>query len=322
MSKRLPREGANGFSKDIRVRPLLVASAGAINWDISLFVAEIAKPGEEAVIERMERVPGGKAANVAVAIARLLGKSAIIGGIGDDEIGRKHIEIFRSEGVITDGLIIFRGAESGQAYILIDRRGENQINTYFGANAMLRAEHVKEIEPLLSRLSFLVLMDTPMDFGRELLKRCSGHCPVLFAPGVRTLREKEQILELTRKADYLVLNEHELRNLFGGAKEAAKRLGTKVIATMGKRGATLYGLDYEVRVNGVDLEAKGLRVVNTVGCGDAFIGAFAAFKALGKDDLEALEMANYAGAYKATRVETRGSPDMESLKRFVELFKG
>lgn len=298
---------------------MLVASAGAINWDISLFVQEIGKPGEEVVVERVVRVPGGKAANVAVAVARLLGRSAIIGGVGDDEIGRRHIEIFKSEGVLTDGLIIFHGVESGQAYILIDRNGENQINTYFGANAMLRAEHVKEVEPLLSKLSFLVLMDTPMDFGRALVEKCRS--PILFAPGVRTIKDRNGVMELARRVDYLVLNEHELRNLFGGV-EGARGLGIKVIVTMGKRGAALYGPDRTIRVEGVDLEAKGLKVVNTVGCGDAFIGAFAAFKALGSDDEEALEMANYAGAYKATKAETRGSPTMESLMRFVKLFKG
>ena len=78
-----------------------VASIGAINWDISLYVPKIAGPGEEVVVKRIERIPGGKAANVAVAVARLLGrwKCAIVGGVGDDEIGRAHKEIFEKEGV-------------------------------------------------------------------------------------------------------------------------------------------------------------------------------------------------------------------------------
>ena len=300
---------------------MLVASAGAINWDINLFVRKIAGPGEEAGVERIERVPGGKAANVAVAIARLLGKSAIIGGIGDDEIGRKHIEIFHSEGVMTDGLMIFREAESGQAYILIDEKGENQINTYFGANAMLKPEHVTRLQPLLKNLSFLVLMDTPSGFAEALLKHCSGRYPILFAPGVRTLRERKRVFNLIKWVDYIVLNEHELKNLVGrkSAKDAARALrGPKVIATMGSKGAALYGPDFEIKVKGIDLGKHGMRAVNTVGCGDAFIGAFVAFKALGRDDVDALEMANYSGAYKATRMETRGSPDMKSLKRFME----
>src|SRR5208282_3214714 len=56
---------------------------GAINWDISLFVKKFPREGEEVVVGRILRVPGGKAGNVAVAAARLLGpdQSAIFGDL-------------------------------------------------------------------------------------------------------------------------------------------------------------------------------------------------------------------------------------------------
>jgi len=69
----------------------------------------------------------------------------------------------------------------------------------------------------------------------------------------------------------------------------------------------------------VPLERLGLKAVNTVGCGDAFIGAFAASKAQGYGDLEALRRANAAGAFKATRLETRGSPTAEELEKLLEV---
>ena len=68
----------------------------------------------------------------------------------------------------------------------------------------------------------------------------------------------------------------------------------------------------------VNLEELGLKVVNTVGCGDSFLGAFAASKAQGLDDIESLERANLAGALKATQPETRGSPGMEMFKRYLK----
>ena len=61
-----------------------------------------------------------------------------------------------------------------------------------------------------------------------------------------------------------------------------------------------------------------MKVVNTVGCGDAFIGAFAAAKVNQCRDEEALIQANYAGAYKATREETRGSPTHMELVNFIK----
>ena len=51
-----------------------VVVVGTINWDINLFVKRFAAVGEEVPVERVERVPGGKGANVAVAAARLLGR--------------------------------------------------------------------------------------------------------------------------------------------------------------------------------------------------------------------------------------------------------
>jgi len=53
--------------------------------------------------------------------------------------------------------------------------------------------------------------------------------------------------------------------------------------------------------------------VNTVGCGDAFIGAFASAKVDGFDDIEALRHGNAAGSFKATRKETRGGPTKKEL---------
>jgi len=59
---------------------------GALNWDINLFVKRLAQPGEEVVVERIERVPGGKGGNVSVAAAKLLGpgKVALMACVGND----------------------------------------------------------------------------------------------------------------------------------------------------------------------------------------------------------------------------------------------
>ena len=62
------------------------------------------------------------------------------------------------------------------------------------------------------------------------------------------------------------------------------------------------------------MDKLGQKVVNTTGCGDAFVGAFAAFKILGKSDTEAMRYANMAGALKACRPETRGSPGRRELE--------
>ncbi|MFQ6135511.1 MAG: PfkB family carbohydrate kinase, partial [Nitrososphaerales archaeon] len=58
--------------------------------------------------------------------------------------------------------------------------------------------------------------------------------------------------------------------------------------------------------------------VNTTGCGDAFLGAFCASKIQGYSDLEAVKRGNLAGALKATRSETRGSPTVEEMQKYLD----
>ena len=67
----------------------------------------------------------------------------------------------------------------------------------------------------------------------------------------------------------------------------------------------------------VPLPELGLKVINTVGCGDAFIGGFASALVEGKSHIEALRQASAAGSYKATRIETRGGPTQEELQKLI-----
>lgn len=302
----------------------IVAISGAINWDINLFVSRFGRPGEEVPVPKIERVPGGKGANVAVAAARILGKGkcAMVGGIGNDEIGDKHLQIFSEEGVDNRYLIRFNEVESGQAYILIDEKGENQINTYFGANIALKAVDAENIRDLLAEIKFLVVMDPPVGFTGALLS-LSKNVIKLWSPGVRVYSDKEFVISRLCDVNYLVLNEHEMVDISGltdipkvyeELKENNPDLN--VIVTQGSKGVSLYMPRDKCFVEGIDLGRLGLKVVNTTGCGDAFIGAFVANLALGLSEKSALEMANLAGAIKASKFETRGSPTRKELKYY------
>jgi ribokinase len=75
------------------------------------------------------------------------------------------------------------------------------------------------------------------------------------------------------------------------------------------------------RASGFDASELGGTVVNTTGCGDAFLGVFASCLMMGRRPLESANWANLAGAIKATKVETRGSPakrELESVMKRVD----
>jgi len=306
-----------------------ICVAGAINWDINLFVERFPQIGEEVPVQRITRIPGGKGANVAVAAARLLGpgEAALIGCLGRDLIAERQIKILKDEGVVTSGIKISEDTESGQAYIIIDRDGRNVINTFFGANLKLSPEDLNrsEILSLIAESSIVTLIDPPIETIEAAVSLAKKHGKTtIWDAGVRSVLGIERLEIILKNLDYLVINEVEVKNLSGETDPlkawqplSAVNRNLKLIVKLGERGCSMINPEMIVTVPPVNLKNIGLKVVNTVGCGDAFLGVFAASKAQGLDDVEALERANLAGALKATRPETRGSPRKEELERYL-----
>ena len=308
---------------------LKVVIIGAINWDVNFFVSRFPQKGEEIVVKKITRVPGGKAGNVAVAAARLLGpqKVAIIGALGKDPIANEQVKIFQNEGIAIEGLKFDPAVESGQAYIVIDDNGENVIHTYFGANATIMPEDLDapERSKLISESSVVTIMDPPFETALRLAIEAKRLDKVVaWDPGVKSELGLEKAAKLLKNVDYVVANESETGHLTGtvGHESAAKKLqeingDLKFIAKLGCKGSILHHRNNCLTANPLNLDAHGLKVVNTVGCGDAFIGAFVAALSEGLSDLEALKWANCGGGLKATRIETRGSPSREILQKYL-----
>jgi ribokinase len=309
-----------------------VVVAGAINWDINLFVKKFPKIGEEIAVERITHVPGGKAANVAVASARILGpnQSALIGCLGKDSIAKQQISILENEDVVVSG-IKFVEAESGQAYIIIDEKGRNTIQTLFGANLKLSPNDIlsKERLTLIRQAAIIAIMDPPLETIETIIsiaKECGKM--LVWDSGVRSALGIRPLKNVLAKIDYLVINSVEIKNLTGKQDplEARKRLAKtnskiRLVAKLGEKGCLMAGPDGVIEVSGIDLKELVMKVVNTVGCGDAFLGAFTASKAEGLNDKEALERANLAGALKASKPETRGSPTKNELEKYMQYRK-
>jgi len=307
---------------------------GALNWDINLFVKTIPRDGQEVVVEKIDRVPGGKGGNVAVAASRILGHGhvALIACLGKDDVGKKQVSILRQEGVNTSAIQVLDDHESGQAYITVDEKGSNVIETHFGANAGLRPEHLMlpTVQSILANLGMLVVIDPPRQVAGKLLAEGRRlQRPVMWHPGVLTRFGLGEFRNEMGDIDYLILNEHEA-TLFAGEKgldESLSILGkvspkAKILVTLGNRGAAFYSAGKLSNLDKVSLEKLGRKVVNTTGSGDAFVGAFAAYRVLGFSDLDAFKYANMAGALKACHSETRGSPTRKDLEESYRKYYG
>ncbi len=302
---------------------------GAVNWDTTFFVNRFPRSGAEVVVERISHVPGGKAGNTAVAVARLLGpnQSAIVAGLGRDAIGTEQVKIFENENVVTTGLKFFDNAESGQAYVAIDEKGANTIFKLWGANALLTPSDLDDPvrRGLIEEAAIVAIMGSPLETAirmAEIAKELGKI--VAWDPGVHAKLGLEKVHRLVKDIDYLLANENEIANLTGARNPtaAAKRLTTangdlKTVVKLGARGCIMFSQEKKESLQSPDLSAIGLKVVNTLGCGDAFLGAFIAALSEGVSDTEALKWGNCAGALKATRFESRGSPNRDTLLKYL-----
>ncbi len=276
---------------------------GTLNYDITLFVTSIPKPGGETKVTRIKRALGGKGGNVASAFAKIVGKASFLGALGDDEAAKLHIKYFQSLNINTEHIKIFKEIESGTSYVVVDEKsGENMIISYPGANLKLTPDLVDE--DLLNELQttkIVISANVAPELANTVFNASKGirvYIPATYAKSACSVN-----------ADYFIVNESESEFIKGC-------IGRKIIRTLGKKGAELIG-ERKFRVEGVNLEKIGLKPQSSAGAGDAFAGAFAAALALGYNDEDSLKLANYAAAYKVVHEDPRGSPTREDLIKFL-----
>jgi ribokinase len=305
---------------------------GAINWDTTLFVETFPDPGEEVSAIKVISVPGGKGANVAVAVARILGGTnvSIIGMLGVDSISESQIKILQNDGIDTS--LIFRHNEmfSGQAYVIVDSKGENMILSHQAANLAMTPEDVSR-QNVLSAVynsNTIIVIDPPLDTAGSLIisARKAGK-RIIWSPALLTRYGLSVVQKYAMHVDYLILNRQEARTLtlMDDGVQACSKISNSlsgrnnaVVVTLGDEGCVLCNEGKSMIIPPFDLASSpNLKIVSTVGAGDTFVGTFGALKLKGFEDTQALYLANIAAALKTTREDTRGSPTFEDIKSYT-----
>jgi ribokinase len=294
---------------------------GAINWDTLILVDEFPKGGVEVKANNIISLPGGKGGNTATAAIRILREKksvGILGVLGYDDIANKQLEIFEKEGIDTS-FIVRKNIPSGQAYVIIDKLGENMILTYKAANDMLKPDDITDN----INIDMLIVIDPPLESAKRLINLAYNKGKqVLFMPALLTRHSINILEELLRSSDYIILNEHEAMQLTNdqdsirASKSLSKRF-KKVITTLGEKGCILSYNENSVLVPSIDLNMLKLKSISTVGAGDTFAGSFASYLILGFDELKAISLANLTAALKTTRYGARDTPKYEDLEPYI-----
>ena len=290
---------------------------GSVNLDTVLRCARLPQPGETVQGHALDRHPGGKGANQAVAASRLGAPVSFIGCVGDDEAGRLALEALTSEMIDTRG--VRRVAEpTGVALVLVEDAGQNCIALHPGANAALDCAQVEAQAATLRAARVLVCqLETPQESTWHAIA-------IARAAGVRVILNPAPAQPLDAahlpEVDVLVPNESEalgLARLAGhapaDAREAALQLraagvGT-VVVTLGEQGVLVADAAGLRRFAAPRVQAR-----DTSGAGDTFAGALAVALSRGAALDDAVAWAQAAAAISVTR---RGT--MDAMPRLAEM---
>jgi len=316
-----------------------VVVVGSINADLVFRVAAHPLPGETILGQSMLVLPGGKGANQAVAAARLGSQVAMVGAVGNDAFAPTATASLAECGVDLSAVDVVPGA-TGIAAITLAADGENSIVVVPGANDAVDAARVAAHADLIAKAPVVVIQgEIPVAAIEAAITAAQGNAaprasaaPVAAAPAVAaaapdtTDRPSPRIVlnlapvvpvspDSLKRANPLVVNEHEalgaLEILHHSAKttdhdEIARALVAagvpSVVVTLGGAGALVADQDGVTPIT-----APKVKVVDTTGAGDAFVGALAHRLAAGDGLVEAAQYAARVGAYAVTGLGTQAS---------------
>jgi ribokinase len=291
----------------------MITVVGSLNMDLFIDVEQLPAPGETVVGRNFRRSPGGKGANQASAIARLGQPVALVGAVGRDAFGEELIEGLRQQGVGIDAMARRDGVATGTALIVLDATGQNQIVIASGANGTLADADIEGCATLLRRSRAVIAqLEVPLSAVGAALRtgRAAGATAVLnpapFVPGCETLLPLCDWL-LPNETEASKLAGFEVRNLDSAAR-AARQLrganrGLNVLVTLGANGAWLDSPGFTGHI-----PAFAVGAIDTVGAGDAFVGAFVTRLVEGAAPPEAARYASAAAAISVTRRGAQSGP--------------
>lgn len=281
-----------------------IVVVGSVNLDLVATVEKLPAAGETVTGARLNRFPGGKGANQALAARRLGANVSLIGRVGDDAHATEALALLREAGVDVSCCDVDPAEATGVALIAVAASGENHIVVAPGANRGLSAASLvlPEADSLICQL------EVPVETLLRAAETFSGFFAINLAPARNVSKQ------LIDRADLVVVNETEAE--FYGTKlhECAGLLAI----TYGSRGAILYRAGEVI----AESQPPTIRAIDTTGAGDAFTAALTVALMEGQQPAMALDFACAAGAVAATRAGAQTSlplrAEVEALLREKE----
>jgi sugar/nucleoside kinase (ribokinase family) len=268
---------------------------------------------------------GGSAANTIVGLSSLGSRSAFIGKVKDDSLGRAFAHDIRAAGVAYATPPAADGASTARCYVLVTPDGERTMNTYLGAAQALNPADIDANMVAASAVIYLegYLWD-PKDAkdafvkAAEIAHRAERTVALTLSDAFCVDRWRAEFLHLmrSRTVDIIFANEAELHSLYQTADfntaVAALRadIGAAVV-TRSEKGCLVIGPQGTEAVPAFPVE----QVVDTTGAGDLFAAGFLSGLARGADDRTCGRLGALAAAEVIQHLGARPERSLRDLAR-------
>ncbi|MDK3255203.1 carbohydrate kinase family protein [Blastococcus capsensis] len=278
----------------------MIVFCGYANLDVVARVPEFPRPDERVHATGMEHLPGGMAANAAVAAARAGAVVAFSGAVGDDALSRRFLEQLADEGI--DVTWTDRSSFLSTAVVLVDVEGRRAVVSQDDA---LGTGHVLATAERLGAAGGGLLY---LDGYR------AAHVGVAARPGITVAvdldgcEDRDQALDAIGSAGHVVIGRRRLEELLDVPRDTwaglAATTGTHLLVTDGSRGWLLHEPGGAV----VTSPALPVAVVDDTGAGDCFTGTYLAGIDAGLRPARAAARAGVAASLSCSVHGARGAP--------------
>lgn len=269
-----------------------------MNIDYVYAVDHILTPGETLESSNINLCNGGKGLNQAIALGRADANCYMAGNVGKD--GAALLAELSSSNVDTSQ-IRMTDAPSGHTIIQVDKKGQNCILYFGGANKTVDQAYIEEVLSSCESGDYILLQNEINMIPEIMHTAKSKGMKIAFNPSPISADINNYPLDLV---DIFILNENEGQSI-SGQEEAGEILEalltmfptTDILLTLGKKGAIFKNKAAEATHGIYDV-----KVTDTTGAGDTFTGYFLKLYTDSKPIEECLKYASIASSIAVTRL--------------------
>jgi sugar/nucleoside kinase (ribokinase family) len=285
--------------------------------DLTFRIDSLPAHGAKKRAEHFEEICGGNAVNAAIGIARLGGRAALTGPMGDrsEASYRFIIDQIAREAIDGSSLVPMPGLTTPVSAVMIDQSGERTIVTF--RDPRLWQVQLPDADAVLRDCDAILIENRCAPFGTELCRAAQVRGIPVVVDIDRPMALDDALLTV---ASHLVFSIDALRATAAVRDDAdalrklARLTPAFLAGTSGPQGTIWLDRRGEVR----ETPAFKVEAVDTLGAGDIFHGAFALAITEQQDIPDALSFASAAAALKCTRFGGAfGSPRRDEVEQFL-----